>query len=129
MKFSKTAAQCFMLLLLLCAAGSIFALGSKDKKNAAPQNEIAKNESVQQVTVSGVVRLVGSSPRILVVITGENREWYVEETEKNKLQGLQYEYVTVKAHEYYQDLVYASGKPDERHYYLKDIVIINPEKQ
>ena len=59
-----------------------------------------------------------------LVITGEDREWYVESGEKEKLMHLQQQNVTVIANEYYEDRVFANGTSAGRFYFLKDIVVI-----
>ncbi|MCL2127351.1 MAG: hypothetical protein FWH38_03775 [Treponema sp.] len=107
-----------LVLLLLCAAAGN-ALGKGEKSVIMPQT----------VEVSGLVRMVGSSPVTSLVISGEDREWYVEPEEQEKLVSLQQQAVTVRAKEYYRDLVFANGSPAGRHYFLKDIDIIVPKHQ
>ena len=106
------------LPLVLLAAFAVHALGGGEKDSLKPQ----------KVEVSGRVRLVGSSPMTSLVITGENREWFVEPEEQGKLMHLQQQTVTVRAKEYYQDRVFANGLPAGRFYYLKDITVINPKR-
>ena len=105
-------------LVLLCAAAGVYALGGGEKAAAKPQ----------KVEVSGMVRLVGSSPMTSLVITGESREWFVESAEQKKLMHLQQQLVTVRAKEYYQDRVFANGISAGRHYFLKDITVISPRR-
>ena len=102
----------------LCAAGSVNALGRRDKDPA----------QAQKIEVSGRVRLVGNSPMTSLVITGEDREWFVEPGEQDKLMHLQQQTVTVRATEYYQDRFFANGSPAGRHYYLKNITVIDPRR-
>jgi hypothetical protein len=97
-------------------------LGKKEKKQPKPQYSEA-----QKVEASGRVRLVGNSPMTSLVISGEDREWYVESGEKEKLMHLQQQYVTVTAYEYYEDRVFANGTSAGRFYFLKDIVVIDPQ--
>ena len=101
-----------LLVVLLCGAEPVPGMGKKD--NAQP------------VEVSGRVRLVGSSPMTSLVISGEEREWYIEQAEQGKLNHLQQQTVTVKAKEYYHDIVFANGTSGGRRYYLKDITVISP---
>jgi hypothetical protein len=111
-----------LFFLLLFAAGNLMPLGNREKKRTEPQYS-----EPQRVEVSGRVRLVGNSPMTALVITGEDREWYVESGEKEKLMHLQQQDVTVIAYEYYEDRVFANGASAGRYYFLKDITVIKPE--
>ena len=102
-------------LVFLCVAADVFALGNKDG-----------GSKPQKVEVSGIVRLVGSSPFSSLLISGEDREWYIEPAEQKKLIDLQHQTVTVRAQEYYYDRTFANGTPAGRQYYLKKIVIVKP---
>jgi hypothetical protein len=104
-------------LFFLCAA-NVFALGNKDKDASKPQ----------KVEVSGIVRMVGSSPFSSLLISGESREWHIPPEEQKKLIDLQHQTVTVRAQEYYYDRTFANGTPAGREYYLKKIVIVKPKK-
>jgi hypothetical protein len=106
------------LLLVWCAATNVFALGNKDKDASKPQ----------KVEVSGIVRMVGSSPFSSLVLSGEDREWHIVPEEQKKLIDLQHQMVTVRAQEYYYDRTFANGTPAGREYYLKKIVIVKPKK-
>jgi hypothetical protein len=110
-----------LFLLFLFAAGNLLPLGSKEKKQTEP-----RQSEPQKVEASGRVRLVGNSPMTSLVITGEDREWYIEFGEKEKLMHLQQRNVIVTAYEYYEDRVFANGTSAGRFYYLKDISVINP---
>jgi hypothetical protein len=79
------------------------------------------------VEVSGVVRLVGSSPFSSLVISGEDREWHIVPEEQKKLMDLQHQRVTVRGQEYYYDRTFANGTSAGRQYYLKKIVIVKPK--
>ena len=100
---------------LLFAALNVQAFGGKEKK--------AEQE---RVTVSGTVRLVGNSPMTSLVITTEDREWYIEPAEEKKLMHLQQQTVTVNGTEYYDDYFFANGNSAGRHYFLKDITVLDP---
>jgi hypothetical protein len=106
------------LLFVLCALNA-YALGNKEKEKDSPK--------LTNVEVSGKVRMVGSGPMNSLVITGENREWYIEAEERTQFIDLQQQFVTVKASEYYKDMVFANGQSAGRFYYLKNIVIISPK--
>jgi hypothetical protein len=110
-----------LFFLLLFTAGNLLPLGNREKKRVKPQYS-----EPQKVEASGRVRLVGSSPMTELVISGEDREWYVESGEKEKLMQLQQQNVTVTAYEYYEDRFFANGASAGRYYFLKDIVIISP---
>ncbi|MCL2270182.1 MAG: hypothetical protein FWC24_02450 [Treponema sp.] len=106
------------LLLLLCVTGDAFAWGEKDGR-----------AELRHVEASGIVRMVGNSPMNSLVISGEDREWHIESKETKKLMEFQQQTVTVKAQEYYHDLVFANGSSAGRQYYLKNIVIMKPKQQ
>ena len=86
----------------------------------------AKDDS-KPVEVTGMVRMVGSSPLTVLVISGENREWYIEPEEAQKLAHLQQQIVTVKASEYYEEMVLANGLSAGKRYHLKNITVISPK--
>ena len=104
-----------MSLVVLCAVLNAMGRGEKDEVK------------LQKVEVSGRVRLVGNSPMTSLVITAENREWFVEPEEQNKLMHLQQQMVTVRAKEYYQDRLFANGSSAGRYYYLREITVISPK--
>jgi len=110
------------LFLLLATAGNLLPFGSKEKDRAKTQY----SES-QTIEASGRVRLVGNSPMTSLVLSGEDREWYIESGEKEKLMHLQQQDVTVIANEYYEDRFFANGTSAGRFYYLKDIIVIDPQ--
>jgi hypothetical protein len=101
-------------VLLFCTALNVQAMGKKEPGQV-------------KVTVSGTVRLVGSSPMSSLVITGEDREWYIEQSEERKLSQLQQQTVTVSGTEYYVDLVFANGVSAGRRYFLKNITVVRSQ--
>ena len=111
-----------LLFLLLFTAGNLLPLGSREKKRTKTQYS-----EPQKIEASGRVRLVGNSPMTSLVISGEDREWYIESGEKKKLMHLQQQNVTVIANEYYEDRVFANGTSAGRYYFLKDIIVIEPK--
>jgi len=113
----KKLAAHLLLFILLCTAQNIFAQGREEKDRPKPR----------KVEVSGKVRMVGNSPMTSLVISGENREWYIEPEEQEKLMEFQQQTVTVRAQEYYYDRVFANGTSAGRQYYIKNIVIIEPK--
>jgi len=113
----KKLAVILLLFFLLCAAENTFARGREEQGPSKPQ----------KVEISGKVRMVGNSPMNSLVISGENREWYIEPKEQEKLMEFQQQTVTVRAEEYYYDRVFANGTPAGRQYYVKNIVVISPQ--
>ena len=109
----KPAAVVLLVFFVLCAA-NILARG-RDEKDSP---------KTRKVEISGRVRMVGSSPMTSLVISGEDREWYIEPEEQKKLTDFQQQTVTVRADEYYYDRVFANGASAGRQYYIKNIVII-----
>jgi hypothetical protein len=109
-------------LLLLCSASLAGGLGSREKKREAPRAEDTETPE-RRVRVSGRVRLVGGGPFPQMVITGEDREWYIEREEESKLLDLQQRLVTVEGTESYRDLNFANGSPAGRRYTLKNIKV------
>lgn len=118
----KKFAPLFFLFLLLLAAGNLLPLGNKDKNRTK-----AQYSEPQKIEASGRVRLVGNSPMTSLVISGEDREWYVESGEKKKLMHLQQQNVIVIGNEYYEDRIFANGTSAGRYYYLKDIIVVDPK--
>ena len=114
-------------LILLCTAGNLPPLGNREKDLSKPQHNEQRRASSQKVEVSGRVRLVGNSPMTSLVISGEDREWYIESGEKEKFMHLQQRNITVTANEYYEDRIFANGTSAGRYYFLKDITVIEPK--
>ena len=107
------------VVVILTAAPGTNALGTKENKS--------KQGEPHKVEVSGKVRLIGNMPMTSLVISGESREWYIEPEEQKKLMHLQQQIVTVRAVEYYHDLVFGNGSSAGRYYYLKNITIVSPK--
>jgi hypothetical protein len=105
-------ARC-LLILFLCLAAALPAGGAKEK---APV-----------VQVTGRVRLVGSAPMPELVITGPDREWYVERKEEHKLHDLQQRTVTVEGEETVVQLKFANGMSAGERRTLKNIKVIAVE--
>ena len=108
-KFSRIG----LLLLFICLAAALPAGGKKDK------------DPVVQVT--GVVRLVGTGPLPELVISGPEKQWYIEKEERNKLMDLQHRRVTVEANETVRELKLANGLPAGERRTLANIRIISVE--
>jgi hypothetical protein len=89
----------------------VSAFGNKEKENV--------------VQATGVVRLVGTSLFPEIVITGFDKEWYIEKNEMDKLHDLQHRTVTVEGVETTRELTFASGIPAGTRRELKKIKIIS----
>ena len=113
-------------LILLFTAGNLLPLGNREKDRAKPRPGGQKSDSLQKVEVSGRVRLVGNNPMTSLVISGEDREWYIESGEKEKFMHLQQQNITVIANEYYEDRIFANGTSAGRYYFLRNIIVIDP---
>jgi len=108
---------CFFGLFFLCVTMLMPALGGKEK-------DTAKKNVVQ---VSGTVRLVGTSLFPEIVITGSDKEWYVEKEEMSKLRDLQHRKVTVEGEETVVEMQFASGISAGVRRTLSNIKIISIE--
>jgi hypothetical protein len=111
------------VLLFFCAPFLALGLGSREKKRETPAAAEGPETGNPRILVSGRVRLVGSAPFPQLVISGEDREWYIEKEEESKLLDLQQRLVTVEGTESYIDLSFANGSPAGRRYTLKDIKV------
>jgi hypothetical protein len=107
----------FLALFFLCVTMLMPALGGKEKNTA-------KNNIVQ---VSGTVRLVGTSLFPEIVITGSDKEWYVEKEEMFKLNDFQHRVVTVEGEETVIERQFANGLSAGVRRTLRNIRIISIE--
>ncbi|MDR1256875.1 MAG: hypothetical protein LBJ86_03950 [Spirochaetaceae bacterium] len=137
-RLCKTAG--LLALLFFCFAARASAMGGGEKK--APVRQTPKSESQaipgggsageaepqnRLVRVSGRVRMVGTGIFPELVITGDDREWYIDKNEQTKLTDLQQRRVTVEGYESYSNLTFANGLPAGRRYTLKNIKLVNIE--
>ena len=76
------------------------------------------------VEVTGLVRLVGNGPLTELVISGPDKEWYIEKEEEYKLRDLQYQVVTLEAEESVINLTFANGFSAGERRTLRNIKII-----
>ena len=102
-----------LLALLLCLAAVLPAGGGKEK------------EPVVQVT--GRVRLVGTGNFPELVISGPEKDWYIDRDERQKLMDLQHRTVTVEGNESVRELKLAGGMSAGERRTLKNIKIISIE--
>ena len=128
-----------LLLLCFCLAG-LHAWGSKEKNNNAGQSAAAPGTVTAPsavtipsivtvpntvVQVSGIVRLVGSAPFSELVITGPDKEWFIERNDERKLMDLQHRTVTVEGIQTVEELTFANGQSAGERRTLKDIRVIS----
>ena len=118
----KKTAVFALLAAALTAAQGINALGIGESNS-----DRQRQGEPRKVEVSGRVRLIGNSPMTSLVISGDDREWYIEPGEQQKLMHLQQQTVTVRAVEYYHDMVFGNGSSAGRYYYLKNITLVSPK--
>lgn len=83
-------------------------------------------EALGKVRVSGRVRLVGSSPRTELVISGDTEEWFTEQQDRDKLVKLQQQTVTVEGSGYSLDMILANGIYMGKRLILRNIRVIEP---
>ena len=85
----------------------------------------AGKEKSTVVKVTGIVRLVGSSPISEIVITGEGVQWYIAREDEHKLMDLQHCTVTIEGAETVEELRLANGRPAGERRTLSKIKIIS----
>jgi len=123
-----------LALLFLGIAAVLPAWGKKEKKNDAEQNDVMPNISLSAapeqnilVRITGRIRLVGNEPFTELVITTQERDYFIEKSEVYKLKELQQRTVTIEGIQTVVSLQWASGLPAGNRYSLKDIKIIRLE--
>jgi len=112
----------FLLLTILLSivAQNLLAGGGRDDSTQPQRNE----NPAREIEATGRVRLVGSSFFPSLVISGEEREWHIYYGEQEKFLELQQQIITVRAQEYYQDLIFGNGLPAGRRFFLRNITVI-----
>jgi hypothetical protein len=103
---------CFCALFLLCGI-VLFAGGEQ--------------ETSEVVKVTGVVRLVGTGNFPQIVITTQDKEWYVAKEDADKLHDLQQQKVTVEGEGTEKELKFANGRSAGMRYELRNVKIISIE--
>jgi len=105
------------MLLFLCFAASLSALGAKEKDGG-------KTAPAVVVQVTGIVRLVGANfPELQ--ITNSEMVWYIAKEEKGKLNDLQHRTVTVEGEETVRELRFGNGMSAGIRRELRNIKIIS----
>jgi len=107
---NKRVICCFLVLFILCA---IVIFAGDDQENT---------DSIQ---VTGIVRLIGTGNFPQIVITTEDKEWYLPKEDADKLYNLQHRKVTVEGEWSKKELKFASGRSAGTRYELRNIKIIS----
>jgi hypothetical protein len=131
----KAALRGFVLVLLFLGISAVLpAWGRKEKKNDAEQDNVMPNAALSAapeqnilVRITGRIRLVGNEPFTELVITTEERDYFIEKNEEYKLKELQQQTVTIEGIQTVISLQWASGLPAGNRYSLKDIRILRIE--
>ena len=87
-----------------------------------------RGEKPETLRVTGVVRLVGSGPGMELLLSNEEREWHIDQKDRDKLWNLQHQTVTLEGEERSEDLTFADGRPAGERRYLRNITIIEPDR-
>ncbi|MDR2495237.1 MAG: hypothetical protein LBD24_08460 [Spirochaetaceae bacterium] len=110
----------------------LFAKGQQGGREPVVSGEgLDSVESGQLVEITGRVRLVGSMPHPRLVITDESeRDWYVvdEEKEKRALEGLDQQFVTVRARVELVEVILANNQVLGIRRIIREIAVI-PDKK
>ena len=101
---------CFFVLFFLCV---IVLFAGDDQENT------------ETIKVTGVVRLIGTGNFPQIVITTEDKEWYLPKEDADKLFNLQHRKVTVEGEGSKRELKFASGRSAGIRYELRNIKIIS----
>ena len=104
-------------MFLLFASTMLFAFGAKEKE-----------EELETIQVTGIVRLTGTSLFPELVISGEDGQWFVTKDEMEKLFNMQHHTVTVEAVETVTEIFFAGGLSAGMRRELSNIKIINVDK-
>jgi hypothetical protein len=116
--------------VILFAGVVVWGLGSQEDKKSEFRFDIdsaggvVQDLSGQVVQAAGRVRLVGSGTFPELIISGKDREWYIDKKDEAVLKDYQQQTLTVAGTETYTDLRFANGLPAGRRYTLHDITII-----
>jgi hypothetical protein len=117
------------IVIFIGGAALAAGLGGRENRGDAGQTvPEVPGAGELQVRVTGRVRMVGSGPLTELVISGEDREWYVDKKDEAALRDLQQRTVTVEGTETYADLTFANGFPAGRRYTLKNVILVKSEE-
>jgi hypothetical protein len=105
-----------VMLVVAVTALPMFAFGSRDKEPAANPDWTQVKEG-DRVIVSGKIRLVGSAASNSLVLTdSSDKDWYVDEAEREKLALMEQREATLSAVVRLDPIKFADGTelPDKR---------------
>jgi hypothetical protein len=120
-KFAFTAVLFFIL--------SAFCVGLWGKEGEPVKNNDAELFPEGIIRVRGRVRLVGNMPMPRLVISdSDDRDWYVEDTDRNCIAGYEQQTITVEGRAEYHDIILANGKKIGVRRFLRDITVIEPQE-
>jgi len=114
-----------LIIYIISGISLLYALPSKEKESASVKST---EEEKTIVTVTGLVRLVGSSALSELVITGEEAQWYIASEDREKLHQLQQRRVTVEGKETVRELRFAGGQSAGLRRELRNIKIIEVQQ-
>jgi hypothetical protein len=110
------------MLSLILAAVPLTALGGTD--SSARDQEAATDGEALLLQIRGRVRLVGNMPFPQLVISDDERDWYLEGDDEALLRGYEQRIVSVEGNPEYHDLILANGQKIGTRYLLRNIKII-----
>jgi hypothetical protein len=120
-KFTFTAVLFFIL--------SVFCVELWGKEEEPVKTDDAELFPEGIIRVRGRVRLVGSMPMPRLVISDSgDRDWYVEDADKNRIAGYEQQTITVEGRAEYHDIILANGKKIGVRRFLRDITVIEPRE-
>jgi len=114
-----------LIIFIISGISMLYALPSKEKESASVKST---EEEKTIVTVTGLVRLVGSSALSELVITGDEAQWYIAREDREKLHQLQQQRVTVEGEETVRELKFAGGQSAGLRRELRNIKIISTQQ-
>jgi hypothetical protein len=112
-KLSTRLSLFFFIFLFLPAV--VFSLGGKEK---------GKEEPLEVIQITGVVRLTGNANFPEIVIANSENSWVLANDEMDKLHDLQHRTVTVEGEQTVTELFFANGLSAGIRRELKNIKII-----
>jgi hypothetical protein len=105
----------FFFTFLFALPSVVFSLGGGEK---------AREEPLEIIQVTGIVRLTGTANFPEIVIAGSEYSWVIAKDEMNKLHDLQHRTVTVEGEQTVTELFFANGLSAGIRRELKNIKII-----
>ncbi|QQO10471.1 hypothetical protein [Breznakiella homolactica] len=125
----KTRILGLVLAAVFCCgtAGNVFSMGKKDVPETQEGLTVPEKpaKDLPTVSVTGLVRLVGSNPLPDIVISADDGvQWYIERQDQKILMDFQQRRVTVEGKAETEELVLADGRSAGIRNYLREIRLI-----